>query len=142
MKKASLYAKHKQGAGGVMPRSPHLASGTHFTARLPTPSGLRPSCSGCHLFTAHGAGSNPAPSPALYLRKRDKTPNRLEYLKLLGNKKHKPEILRISELELDVVTRHVSRLRSRVYLLVVASLVVAYLLGVCLLYTSPSPRDS
>jgi len=36
------------------------------------------------------------------------------------------------ELELDVVTRHVSRLRSRVYLLVVASLLVAYLLGVML----------
>ena len=36
------------------------------------------------------------------------------------------------ELELDAVTRHVSRLRSRVYLLVVASLVVAYLLGVML----------
>ena len=35
-------------------------------------------------------------------------------------------------LELDVVTRYVSRLRSRVYLLVVASLVVAYLLGVML----------
>ncbi len=36
------------------------------------------------------------------------------------------------EPELDAVTRHVSRLRSRVYLLVVASLVVAYLLGVML----------
>jgi heat shock protein HtpX len=29
--------------------------------------------SGCHLVTAHGAGTNPTPSPALYLRKRDKT---------------------------------------------------------------------
>ena len=34
------------------------------------------------------------------------------------------------ELELDAVTRHVGRLRSRVYLLVVVSLLVAYLLGV------------
>jgi hypothetical protein len=33
---------------------------------------------------------------------------------------------------LDVVTRHVGRLRSRVYLLVIASLLVAYLLGVAL----------
>jgi hypothetical protein len=36
------------------------------------------------------------------------------------------------ELEPDVVTRHVGKLRSRLYLLVVASLVVAYLLGVML----------
>jgi hypothetical protein len=36
------------------------------------------------------------------------------------------------DLEPDVVTRHVGKLRSRLYLLVVASLVVAYLLGVML----------
>ena len=37
----------------------------HFSAAYAV--GTMPPFSGCHLFTAHGAGTNPTPSSVLYL---------------------------------------------------------------------------
>jgi len=40
------------------PRFPSFGFGNPLhLIQLPTPSGLRPPSSGCHLLTAHGAGS-------------------------------------------------------------------------------------
>ncbi len=47
--------------------------------------GLAPPPSGCHLFTAHGAGTEPAPSPALYLRERDNIKAKGLFINLLSN---------------------------------------------------------
>jgi hypothetical protein len=64
-----LNNKKTARAAVLVPRSPHACVPNHQSSFV----GTLPPFSGCHLFTAHGAGTEPAPSPALYLRKRDKT---------------------------------------------------------------------
>ena len=51
---------------------PSLGFGVPPHPSDPYAVGLAPPPSGCHPFMAHGAGTKPAPSPALHLRKRDK----------------------------------------------------------------------
>jgi len=64
---------------------PSFGLGNTLHQSAPYAVGLTPPPSGCHLVTAHGAGTGPAPSPALYLRKRVKTLARLRFIKLLPN---------------------------------------------------------